>query len=159
MGIVALFVCVLIFFRSRKPAKNAGKAHKNRVLYVSAIASLLMPFGAYWDISAHAVSGRESFFQAPHLMIYGGILICMVVIAIAIGRKHRGKTWKNHLMTDKCAFGALVALVIQLSSGPFDELWHSMSALDVSVWSPPPVILISGGVPVCLFLSMLRVGK
>jgi hypothetical protein len=157
IGFIALVLCFFILFRRKSTAVVKSKQHSNWILMVAAFAALMMPFGAYWDISAHAVSGREGFFQPPHLMIYGGILLCMALVAFAIGRKPRTLTWKAHLRTDKFAFGALVALMLQLSSGPFDELWHNMFGLDVSVWSPPHVILIFGGVAVCLYLSMLQV--
>lgn len=159
VGAIAFILCIAIFFKRKRPMPAPTRVHKNAILYFAALAALLMPFGAYWDISAHAVSGRESFFQPPHLMIYGGILLCMTLIAIAIGWKPRGTSWRKHLLADRYAFGALVALAVQLSSGPFDEVWHNTFGLDVSVWSPPHVILIFGGMAVCLYLSMLQVGK
>jgi hypothetical protein len=116
-----------------------------------------MPLGAYWDISFHSESGRESFFQAPHLLIYGGILICMLVIAISLGKKEKGINWKQYLQKDRAVMIALIAMLLQISSGPFDEIWHNTFGLDVSVWSPPHAVLIFGGVAVCISLSMLAV--
>lgn len=129
----------------------------NILLYLATLAAISMPFGAYWDISLHSESGRESFFQAPHLLIYGGILICMLIIAISLGKKEKELNWKQYLQKDKAVMIALIAILLQISSGPFDEIWHNAFGLDVSVWSPPHVVLIFGGVAVCISLSMLAV--
>lgn len=159
VGLLALIVCIILLIRRKTHRAYSGRQHSTWIVVMATLAALMMPFGAYWDISAHAVSGRESFFQPPHLMIYGGILLCMALVVLAIGRKPATIGWKAHLRSDRYAFGAVIALLVQLSSAPFDELWHNMFGLDVSVWSPPHVILIFGGFAVCLYLSLLQVAQ
>lgn len=157
VSVIGFIILILLFITGKKLFRESNYKKSNLLLYLATIAAISMPFGAYWDVSFHSESGRESFFQAPHLLIYGGILICMLVIAVSLGKKEKGISWKQYLQKDRAIMVALIAMLLQLSSGPFDEIWHNVYGLDVSVWSPPHVILIFGGVAVCICLSMLAV--
>jgi hypothetical protein len=157
IGVLGLFALLFLFGKGKNLFTESKNKKSNFLLYLATIAAVSMPFGAYWDVSFHAESGRESFFQAPHLLIYGGILICMFIIAIGLGKKEKGLSWMQHIKKDKAIMVALLAMLFQLTSGPFDEIWHNTFGLDVSIWSPPHIILIFGGVAVCIALSMITV--
>jgi hypothetical protein len=157
-ALVGLGAAIRLLRRPRGPTVEVpGKPAW--VLVVAALGALLMPFGGYWDITSHMETGRESFFSPPHLLIYGGILLALMAVLAGVGRKPAGRTWRQHLLMDPAAGVAALALVAQLSSGPFDELWHNLFGLDVSVWSPPHAVLILGGMAVCLALSALQVNR
>jgi hypothetical protein len=156
VGIVSI-VILIILLKRRTPVVSFPKA--NWILLASAFASLIMPYGAYWDISFHSESGRESFLQPPHLMIYGGILICMAIVIYSVVRRPGNIPLKKYLKEDKVVAVALTALALQLISAPFDEIWHNLFGLDVSIWSPPHVLLIFGGVTVSFALSAMSVSS
>lgn len=155
---VAVFGVMVVRRLSKKHIGIAGREKPWWILLLAMIAAVSMPLGAFWDIAQHSETGRESFFQPPHLLIYGGILLCIGVIAYSIGwRRDAGHSWRQHIMRDPATGTALIALVVQLASAPFDELWHGLFGLDVSVWSPPHTVLIFGGMAVCIALSTLAV--
>ncbi|MCR1795723.1 MULTISPECIES: hypothetical protein [Leptospira] len=157
--IALLFIWALFFWSKRLQIENQASDEKKTawlwLLPMISIAALAMPFGAFWDISSHNESGRESFFQPPHLLIYGGMLIIIISIIYGFGWK-RGDSWSVYKTKNPFLFYSSIALFFQLASAPLDEFWHTFFGLDVSVWSPPHVILIFGGVFTCLFLSRIE---
>lgn len=160
-GVVFGLLCLLAIWRllysSNRTDIQPVKITKPRwILPLAALAAISMPLGAFWDIAQHSETGRESLFQPPHLLIYGGILVCAGVIAYSIGWKTAESSWRRHIMRDPAAGIALIALFCQLLSAPFDEIWHSLFGLDVSIWSPPHTVLIFGGMAVCLSLSAIQ---
>lgn len=50
------------------------------VLIVGTLASVL---GTYWDIRYHIDVGRDSFWIAPHLLVYGGLLLLFLGMGAA----------------------------------------------------------------------------
>ncbi len=88
-----------------------------------------------WDVWWHGALGRESFWSAPHLLLYTSVLV-----AIGTGSygwwKTRERSWK---------WLAIVLFLIP-ASAPFDELWHRVFGVEpvnspLIIWSPPHVIL------------------
>lgn len=159
--LVAVLVSSAIVFLLRRSRSSAGEANAGPpkpvgFLAIAAAGALAMAFGAYWDVSSHTTAAREGFFSRPHLVIYGGILLALLAVGASILKKAPGLSWKEHLRGDPAATVAGIAMLAQLGSGPFDELWHGLFGLDVGLWSPPHVVLIMGGVSVCLALSAIR---
>ena len=128
-------------------------------LAAAVLGAAMMPFGAYWDISFHSEAGRETFFSAPHLMIYGGILLALVALLASLGRKPAEMRWRDHLQANRVRQVAMIGMLVVLGSAPLDELWHYLFGLDVSVWSPPHAVLIFGAVTAILALSAMEVGR
>lgn len=156
-GIIAV-VAILILLRRRRTATAAGVAQKPVwLLLVATAGALMMPLGGYWDVAFHMQSGREGLFSPPHRLIYGGIVLSMIAVGIALLRKPKGTTFVEHWKSDAAAFAAGIAMAAQLASAPFDEIWHNTFGLDVSVWSPPHALLIFGGLAVCLTLASISV--
>lgn len=158
----AFFAVVAIALLWRRRPTRAGEAPPHEkpvaVLWIAAAGALAMPLGGYWDIAFHMDQGREGLFSPPHRLIYAGILLSLLVIGASFFlRRPSGTTWRAHVTSDRFAFAAAVAAFFQLSSAPFDELWHNLFGLDVSVWSPPHALLIFGAIAVCLCLSGLAV--
>ena len=81
--------------------------------------------------------GRDSFWEPPHIMIYGGVMLA-VALGFAAWRIHRNTLWRNI---------ALALLAIPLVVAPFDEVWHAIFGKeDITsvwiIWSPPHVALV-----------------
>jgi hypothetical protein len=129
------------------------------LLIIAAVGAVAMPFGAYWDISFHFEDGRESFFSPPHLVIYGGILLALIAVLLGIGRKPQSSTWWNHIKSNPPRKYAVLGMLFVFISGPLDELWHWMFGLDVSVWSPPHVLLIVTAMTAMISLAMFNVNR
>jgi hypothetical protein len=108
--------------------------------------------GLYWDISWHIGIGRDTFWTPAHLAIQFGavltglccaylILHTTLVPAAAI-REHSVTIWGF-----RAPLGAFVAAwggFCMLTSAPFDNWWHNAFGLDVTILSPPHVVLILG---------------
>lgn len=158
-GLAALLAIALLWRRRPPKATTALSPHEKPVLalWIAAGGALAMPLGGYWDIAFHMDAGREGLFSPPHRLIYAGILLSLFVIGASLLRRPAGKGWREHWTSDPFAFAAGIAAALQLSSAPFDELWHNLFGLDVSVWSPPHALLIFGAIAVCLCLSGLAV--
>lgn len=159
-GFIALIAILALIRRPRRagaPDPEGAAAKPVWLLLLAATGALMMPLGGHWDVAFHMDAGREGLFSPPHRLIYGGILLSMVVIGAALLRKPQGTTWLAHWRSDAAAFAAGIAMAAQLASAPFDELWHNLFGLDVSVWSPPHALLIGGATAVCLTLASISV--
>ena len=108
--------------------------------------------GGVWDISWHKSIGRDTFWTAPHMLIYlcgvlAGISCGYLILSSSFGRSaaaHSGsvRLWGFHgaLGAFVCAWGGAA----MITSAPFDNWWHDAYGLDVKVLSPPHVLLIFG---------------
>ena len=130
-------------------------------VWLGLFASLLTMVGGIWDISWHRTSGRDSFWSPPHLVLYGGVVVmgfvCLWVTLGATMARWRGAPrdarsldlWglRAPLGFALAGFGVLGVL----GSAPFDEWWHRMFGVDVTVWSPPHLFAIAAA-------AIIRVG-
>lgn len=138
------------------------------ILTLALLGGFAQQAGGYWDIAFHIARGRESFWQPPHLLIYGGILTALLAVAAGLlwDGEARRPVWgrgglaavRQRLRQHPGLALALWSMVAQLSSAPFDELWHRTFGLDVSVWSPPHLLLIFGGTFAYVGLAAVQAG-
>ena len=108
--------------------------------------------GGVWDISWHESVGRDTFWTAPHILIYlGGILAGFssgyLILATTYGREPyladaSVSIWgfRGPLGAFLCAWGAIA----MITSAPFDNWWHNAYGLDVKILSPPHILLALG---------------
>lgn len=116
---------------------------------------VLFAFGTSWDIQWHSFIGRDRALVPPHLLMLGGILLCGVAALSAVGIE---SVWAgvyagfSELGTPfagvfSASLGAYVAGFAALAAAvgfPLDVYWHSLYGIDVSVWAPFHVMIISG---------------
>src|SRR5262245_40853136 len=103
-----------------------------------------MGMGTSWDVHWHATVGREEFWIPPHLVLYAGTIL-------AVGGAVAGLTlaWLDREaggLRDSASVGLWVTAVGALwflASAPFDDLWHRLYGIDVTIWSPPHLSLIA----------------
>ena len=121
---------------------------------VGIAGALAGPLGAYWDVAWHVDAGRETFWSPPHLVLYGGLLaIAVSVVAAALlaeGGVRRGALRHPGLRFTIAAGG------LTLASAPFDEAWHGLFGMDVSIWSPPHLLLLFGAAFSMLGVALLH---
>jgi hypothetical protein len=104
--------------------------------------------GIYWDVTWHATLGRESFWIAPHLFVYSGVNVLLLSGFGGLALVWWRVGGLRSTLTDRVGVGFVVATlgpVIQISAAPFDDLWHRLYGLDVTIWSPPHLMGIVGG--------------
>ena len=114
-----------------------------RLLPLLGIGAVLALGGGLWDDAWHTERGRDSFFIAPHLAVYGGVTIVGSGIGLWLLFEARRTGWHRALQTPQIALAA-VSVVVTLASAPVDNFWHSAFGRDAVIWSPPHVLGIVG---------------
>jgi hypothetical protein len=121
-------------------------------VWSSALAVTSTTVGLYWDISWHMGIGRDTFWTPAHLAIqFGAVLtgLCCAYLILhttfahnAAEREHTVRIWgfRGPLGAFIAAWGGFC----MLTSAPFDNWWHNSFGLDVTILSPPHVVLILG---------------
>jgi hypothetical protein len=121
---------------------------------VAIAGALAGPLGAYWDVAWHVDAGRETFWSPPHLVLYGGLL-AIVVSVLAAALTAEGGVRRGALAHPGLRF-TIAAGALTLASAPFDEAWHGLFGLDVSIWSPPHLVLLFGSAFSMLGVALLH---
>ncbi len=115
--------------------------------------------GLAWDREWHDLIGRDQFWIPPHIMLYTGVgftgLIALLVILLDTMRYYKGKEGVDNTTTVRIfgffrgplgfailGFGALNDLL----AAPFDNYWHQLYGIDVTLWSPFHIMGTIGGV-------------
>jgi hypothetical protein len=131
-------------------------------LFVS-IGVLMTASAGGWDITNHLLNKPESFFSLPHAALYTGV--GMVILGSIMtfrcqfnfektvsrnelnrgGRAHRALVlYIKYLKCFPLSVKLVVIGVLMLvSAGPFDFIWHSTFGLD-GLLSPPHLVLTVG---------------
>ncbi|MCI0542323.1 hypothetical protein L0Y69_01020 [bacterium] len=106
-----------------------------------------------WDVWWHVTIGRDTFFEPPHIMLYGGIMGA-VAVGVFGWWKTREKIWAK-------IAGALLAAPFIVA--PLDELWHTWFGVEnltspFIVWALPHILLIAVMI-LSIALTLPLVGK
>jgi hypothetical protein len=108
--------------------------------------------GLIWDICWHRTIGRDTFWSPPHMAIYvGGLVAGLASAAVVLRTTFRGDGdraqddvtvlgFRGPLGAFFCCWGAGA----MLTSAPFDDWWHNAYGLDVTILSPPHMVLALG---------------
>jgi hypothetical protein len=122
-------------------------------------AELAFVFGAAWDIQWHYAIGRDRPFIPPHLLLLGGIASTGVlalggVLWSTLRARASGASGAGAGVTDVRLLGVFHAPVGLFLTGlgalcaalafPWDDYWHRLYGLDVTLWAPFHVMIIGG---------------
>jgi hypothetical protein len=113
---------------------------------------LVAIWGTQWDIQWHQLIGRDSFWILPHVITYSGVgalvLVSFGVLAWTTARAAREPDTVRILGLAGSRGYHLAAWGIALTvlAAPIDDLWHRLFGLDVTLWSPPHLLGLLGGV-------------
>src|SRR5216683_436274 len=125
------------------------------ILYLLLQAEL----GLAWDRQWHDLVGRDQFWIPPHIMIYTGIgaagLIALGLVLIDTFRYRRkaagvddtstiGVLWLFHAPLGFVLLG--FGTLIDLLAAPFDNYWHQLYGIDVTLCSPFHIMGTIGGI-------------
>ncbi len=115
---------------------------------VACSSGLLFISGGLWDEIWHRKYGGfgQDFLWPPHLLLYSSIaLVALLACGAMIVLASRGSGGLRERVRSEPLLG-LIALTATylIASLPSDELWHRIYGQDITAWSLPHVILVSG---------------
>ena len=135
-------------------AERAAERTASVPWYISTcvIAITSASIGGIWDISWHKSIGRDTFWTAPHMLIYlcgilAGISCGYLILSSSFGHSAAAQAGSVRMWGFRGPLGAFVCAwggMAMITSAPFDNWWHDAYGLDVKVLSPPHVLLIFG---------------
>jgi hypothetical protein len=114
---------------------------------------LVGAWGLTWDIQWHLLIGRDTFWIAPHLMMYGGVTAALLAAAAVLaldtrdarrGTRPPAAVTMVGLTSTRGTHLAAWGVVLVLLAAPIDDLWHRLFGLDVTLWSPPHLLGLLG---------------
>ncbi|QBD77024.1 hypothetical protein EPA93_13820 [Ktedonosporobacter rubrisoli] len=121
---------------------------------ILALGLLLGEVGVAWDVQWHANVGPDTFFTAPHMMVFGGMALaglpCLFITLLSTYNYHRRESAQVVATTTvpvlggsfHAPLGFLIAglgAVVNLLNGAYDLWWHSVYGFDAVVFSPPHI--------------------
>jgi hypothetical protein len=125
-----------------------------------ALATTIFIFGAAWDIQWHPAVGRDRALTSPHLLLLGGIalsgLISLALVLLETWRARQGRgvddrnstlllgVFRAPIGLYIAGFGALLGAL----AFPLDDYWHTLYGIDVTLWAPFHIMIISSMVMV-----------
>ena len=109
------------------------------LLGIAVAGAMLALAGGYWDDAWHTERGRDDFLIAPHIAIYGGIMLVGGALAVAILQSARRRGIAAALKVPTVAL-ATTSVAVTLASGPIDNAWHEAFGRDSVIWSPPHML-------------------
>ncbi|QXC60621.1 hypothetical protein KSP35_20220 [Aquihabitans sp. G128] len=126
-----------------------------RLGLVAAVGAVMALGATYWDDAWHTDKGRDEFAIAPHLLLYGGVLITSLsVLAWAVTRwRSAGLRNVRALAADPALLIAGIGGLVTLASAPLDNAWHELYGRDAVLWSPPHLLAVAG--TLCLSVGVL----
>ena len=122
---------------------------------VALLGALISFFGTSWDIQWHALIGRDRTLIPPHEMMLtgitiGGIAALTVIITETIwARRYPGMAQQFTPFAGLFSgpLGAYIVGYAALNSAvafPLDTYWHTLYGIDVTLWAPFHIMIISG---------------
>jgi hypothetical protein len=144
----------------RVPAEVAVASSSTLIVHRTGLwtllaAHLITVWGTSWDIRWHLLIGRDSFWIPPHLMTYSGVtlivLVSFGVLAWTTSQALRGVVAPGTLhqfgITGTRGYHlAAYSITLTVLAAPIDDLWHRTFGLDVTLWSPPHLLGLVGGI-------------
>jgi hypothetical protein len=121
-------------------------------IWCSVLAVTSTTVGLYWDISWHIGIGRDTFWTPAHLAIQLGAVIngvscAYLILHTTLAGNHETRESSVRIWGLRGPLGAFISAwggFCMLTSAPFDNWWHNSFGLDVTILSPPHVVLILG---------------
>jgi hypothetical protein len=122
---------------------------------VTLFGALISFLGTSWDIQWHAFVGRDRTLIPPHEMMLTGIALGGIATLVAIitetiwVRQHRSIATQFTPFAGlfSGSLGAYIAGYAALNAAlafPLDTYWHTLYGIDVTLWAPFHIMIISG---------------
>lgn len=127
-------------------------------LIIAAASGLLALFSMYWDDSLHTDVGRDTFWSAPHMLLYGSLTVTLVATAWWGMSRIRGRGVRAAAADPLLRWAVVSAGSIALSA-PADAAWHTAFGRDAVLWSPPHLLAIIATFALAVTLLRAIVGE
>ena len=124
-------------------------ALRRAALWILLASKLTAGWGLGWDIRWHVLIGRDSFWIAPHVLIYASVTVAVIVSLGVIAFE----TWRGPgpgairllgLAGTRGFHLAWLGMAVMIVAAPLDELWHRLLGPDITLWSPPHLLGLFG---------------
>jgi hypothetical protein len=120
-------------------------------LWVLLAAHVVTMWGTQWDVRWHLQIGRDSFWIPPHVMTYSGVAVLTLVsfgilVWMTLADAGRGTLRILGLAGTRGYHLAAWGIALTVLAAPIDDLWHRLFGIDVTLWSPPHLLGLLGGV-------------
>ncbi|MBV9100786.1 MAG: hypothetical protein JO198_07045 [Candidatus Dormibacteraeota bacterium] len=118
-------------------------------VWIGVWALSVAAIGFFWDVAWHIDLGRDQeLFTPPHTLIVAGLvglLAAGVVSAVLATLQGAGTGFRVGRARIPWGAGGLIVLGAFATVGfPLDALWHATYGVDVTMWSPTHLTMISG---------------
>jgi hypothetical protein len=142
--------------RAAPPFSRTGDeatAHERMRFYALiglALLKLFNLFGAIWDIQWHASIGRDSFWIPPHMVAAAGFTGALGLALAAVsyetyldrrGARLQGVTRLGGITVAPSFLAVTLFLLAAVFFAFLDDQWHRAFGLDVTLWSPPHLLI------------------
>ncbi len=131
----------------------ASLSTRPALMFLALFGFLLGIFGTYWDDAWHTEEGRDSFFIAPHLVLYAGITLAGGALSLWALRAVRQTSWRR-VLAHPPLMAALVGVGITFVAAPADNAWHVAFGRDAVIWSPPHMLGVAGSLAIAAGLLL-----
>lgn len=128
---------------TRNDRSAASDSMPTWLVIAAAAGATVALFGGFWDDAYHTERGRDGFFIAPHLLIYGGIAAVGGALVLRLVQVARGQGVAA-IAHNRALLLAAVSVAATMASGPIDNVWHLAFGRDAVLWSPPHMLGIVG---------------
>ena len=158
-GIIFAFG-LLVWWLFLSPMANASyravprSAESRQIVAILVVLSgMLYVIGLFWDEVWHRRYGGfgNDFLWPPHMLLYGslGLIAVFAVGGLLLVLRASGDIRQRFRSDPLVGLLGLMA-AFQVASLPSDQLWHQIYGLDITAWSLPHLLLISGSTLVFL---------
>jgi hypothetical protein len=138
---------------------TSGSLHIPAAVWCMLVAITSDMIGGYWDVAWHQTIGRDTFWTPAHLAIQlcgvlGGLTSGFLILSTTFGHSpaaHQRRAASVRIWGFRGPLGAFIAAwggFAMITSAPFDNWWHNAYGLDVTILSPPHVLLMSGSIAI-----------
>ena len=106
-------------------------------------------FGLAWDRNWHDYLGRDKFWIPPHIMVYSGLgtagVLALILVITETIRYYQKQPGVDDTSTVRVLriFAAPIGIImlglgtlIDLIAAPFDDYWHRLYGIDLTLWTP-----------------------
>src|SRR5262245_50551500 len=106
---------------------------------VTTVAVALFLFGTAWDVQWHVAVGRDRLLTAPHVLMLLGIALAGLanLTALVVDLRQRRRPKLGVVLSGVGALLAGLAFVL-------DDYWHALYGIDVAIWAPFHVMIVTG---------------
>jgi hypothetical protein len=135
--------------------------------FLVGLGAMLIAFsGFFWDVAWHVSIGRDEFlFSPPHVHLLLGTTGLGVAGAVGVHVATRtdapvGWQVRRWRVPFGCA-GLLAMGALAISGYWVDEFWHAIYGLDVTMWSPPHMLMIGSAMfsPIAVWVVLAEAGR